>query len=116
MTKILGALALTLLLVACGSGSSSSSYGSARAVADAAGCTGFHGQSPEAFAADAGACRFHGHPTYVQWFKDGSSLDRWWQVAAASGTALLRGSDWAIECDRQPDCDELAARLGGTQG
>jgi hypothetical protein len=109
----LAPLALLVPLVACGH--HAPAYDNAAAVASAAHCVNYHSHEPELYASDAGACTYNGHPTSIQWFTNADQLDQWWNAAASFGGPILRGDNWAIECDDKPDCDRLAGKLGGTR-
>lgn len=120
ITLVLAGLAL--LAAGCGSGDSSTSYSDAASVAKAAHCTGFKKQSPEWFAAGAGACRFEGHDETIQWFRDPSHVKSWVDTGVTASKAfgidsdgeILSGHNWTIECDARSDCKALKALLGGS--
>lgn len=132
---LLGACAaLVALLGAAGAARTSglrpvAPYPSARAVAEALGCTGYaaglpapvlgvsvagKGRQPE-----FGTCTYRGHLTEVGWSGTGDvtyvvfhDLD----PTDAGRGYLLHGLGWTVRCARAADRDEARGRLGGVPG
>ena len=106
LTKRLAQVAaVAVLLAGCGDGDGG--YDDAASVAKAAGCTQVKKAEPEAYVADAVSCKFNGHSTTVSWFRGQEAFKNWLNAASASGTTIISGPNWAIECESKADCDAM---------
>ena len=108
--KRLGLVLVVLTLAACGGGGSGASYGSAAAVAKAAGLSSCKADPQEVGVTEAMACG----STEVDWFKSHEALSASLPLFESSPDTFLVGSNWALECVRRPICVQAKAKLGGT--
>jgi hypothetical protein len=114
MKKLIPITAALLALTACGS----SSFDSSEAVAKAAKCENFTPDTEgELFAADSGSCTIDGTEVYIHWFKNDETLKNYRTIAdQMSGSRILYGSNFAIECDTKDACETLKKAVGGEIG
>lgn len=112
MRLVLAAVLLSALS-ACG-GSSGPTYESAEDVADAAVCRDIDLVEPadqEMFVADQLSCTLSdGGVVTIVWFRNDGTFKNWRKVAEQmSGSDILYGNRWAVECsESKEDCQAFA--------
>jgi hypothetical protein len=131
---VLATVAILVGLIAAAYGARSSGltsvspYSSARAVADALGCTHYVSGLPAPALGVSisgmepppqfGTCTFDGHRTVVGWSTTGEVTYAFFSMIPGSDAPghLLHSVGWSVRCASSADCRDAEARLGGVLG